>query len=94
MVDLPDPVGPVIRMIHLSANVLWSTISERSISPGVGIIQGIIRIATLSHLIVRDILTRNLATHCEYDTSILRSSNLLPRKNSQIFSNSNPLTVP
>lgn len=61
VVDFPDPVGPVMRMIHLSANVALSIESGREISAGLGIIDGIIRIAMVIHRIVRDIFTRNLA---------------------------------
>lgn len=61
MVDLPAPVGPVISMMPLSANEACNMVSERSISHGVGIINGIILIAILTHFIVRDIFTRNLA---------------------------------
>jgi hypothetical protein len=38
VVDLPDPVGPVINMIHLSALVALSIASDRNISSGLGMI--------------------------------------------------------
>ena len=94
VVDLPEPVGPVIRMIHLSARVALSIGSVRNISAGLGIIYGIILMETVIHLIEWDILIRNLAPPCEYDISSVRSSNFLPRRNSQIFSISKPLIIP
>jgi hypothetical protein len=63
VVDFPEPVGPVMRMIHLSALVAWSILSLRLISLGLGINDGIIRIEIVTHLILRDILIRNLAPH-------------------------------
>ncbi len=51
VVDLPEPVGPVIRMIHLSARVALSIGSVRNISAGLGIIYGIILMETVIHLI-------------------------------------------
>lgn len=81
VVDLPEPVEPVMRMIHLSANVAFRTESGRLISAGVGTIDGIIRIATLTPRMTRDILTRNLANHCAYDISSVPSSKFLHRRN-------------
>lgn len=62
VVDFPDPVGPVIRMIHLSAVAALSIDCGSDISAGVGMIDGIIRMAIVIPLIVRLIFTRNRAT--------------------------------
>lgn len=94
VVDFHEPVGPVIKMIPLSALVACSIESLSCMSAGLGIIQGIILIDMVMPLIVRDILIRNLAPHCEYDVSSVLSSNFLPRRYSQILSISNPVTTP
>jgi hypothetical protein len=63
VVDFHEPVGPVMRIIPLSALVACNIESLSCISAGLGITQGIILIEIVIPLILRDILIRNLAPH-------------------------------